>query len=184
MARKLLKDTLADYMEYAKSVNVHVKPVKGVHSGAKGRPYEMAVKVAITPNSKAAGVAKAGRIDHRAGGIRYEIKTGCGEICRINPETGEMSKPFGGADYVIYCPFFNLNEAVETQSYVVPTAEMVALLEELGLVRTKASTSSYRNGVAVIDRITIQSFSNSRKKEEALYAALDQYPKLGEWLEQ
>lgn len=131
---------------------------------AGGNAFEIACKQVMNGN-KFKGVSKANGTDAKSKGYKYEIKTNCGGLNNIEKN-----------DFVIYAIIEKgdeiTTEFASNQSFVIPANEFMEGLNELGLIRTKDG-----------NRTTIQSFKNSKKKYEALFDWLYNYPNLAEHLE-
>lgn len=193
-----------EYTEYAKTVNVHQKPIEGVNSGAHGTTFEMAVKVELGNVHGNHLKSKAGRVDTTYKRQSIEIKSGAGELCKIN-EDGTISGLFKGLyipenketkqeeqiliesysnGYVVYAPEFEPGDAVKQIAYAMTVENFVKAVISAGMLRKKTSTFSRRKGKTNPDRLTLQSFRNSIKKTDAWYDALENYGMtFGEWLE-
>jgi hypothetical protein len=117
---------------------------KVTDSGALGKSFERDVKAFF--NQKAV-VSKQGKIDFRRKSKCYELKTGAGELDFLF-----KSK----IRYVVYVPVVIEALPVEKQEgFVLERETFLELLEEVGLVRHKVSTSGQ-------DRVTIQTFWNHK----------------------
>ncbi len=187
------------YNGYAATRDVHVKPTKGLSSGSHGRLYELLIKLALG-NYKFAGVAAAGQYDTRkvinGKTCHIEIKSGAGELIALGA-LNEITADIRRADYVIYSPQYTpvitddcdaaIKNAVK-QSYIMPALEFFTMLVDNDLTRLKRSTQTYGEaffGDPQYDRITIQSFENSRKKTDLLYTLLEKNAMpLQDWLQQ
>ena len=120
---------------------------KVTDSGALGKTFEREVKAFF--NQKAV-VAKQGKIDFRRKNKCYELKTGGGELDFLY-----KSK----IKYVIYVPVVVGTLPVEKQEgFVLERETFLELLEEVGLVRHKVSTSGQ-------EKVTIQTFWNHSKNK-------------------
>lgn len=176
MVRKDALLAYENYNSYAKTVDVHVTPTSGINSGAHGRDFEMQVKRFL--GSCSGRVSPTGCSDTRKkinGTIRaIEIKSGCGEIARLK-SSGEWDRLDAKRGYVIYAPLYNPELPVEKQTYVCTTQEFWSILETCGLIRMKYSRAMTKLPAheRVFDRMSIQTFMNSRKKKAEFLAALE-----------
>ena len=139
---------------------------KDTDAGKYGKAFEINVKHYLNGNrGNANKVSAKGKTDVQNKGIKYEIKSNCGEI------NDDILKN----DFIIYTPN-NVDDYSEVQrAYVIPAEDFVTMFNDLGLVRTKKST----NGQL---KTTIQSYRNSKRKTQMLFNALAQYSTLGEWV--
>lgn len=135
-------------------------------SGKYGKAFEIAVKIFFNGGrGNAHKVALKGHTDMIYHGERYEIKSNCGEL-----GADMMSK-----DYVIYS-MDNIVDCFYPLTAVVMTpSEFMNMLDRLGLIRTKTSTSG-------TVKTTIQSYKNSKRKTALLLGALAQYPTIDKWV--
>lgn len=150
---------------------------KDSDSGAMGKTLERDLKVLLGQADKVASPSKA---DFRKRYKYGEIKTGAGELGELG---GKLIK---GSSFVVYVPVVDMEKPVEKQEgFVLDRVTFIELLNELGLIRTKKSTSGAM-------KVTIQTFWNHKagkptsiKKYNALLDAL--YERcaytLEEWLE-
>lgn len=188
--KKLTKTELmvAEYLTYAKNVNVHQKPTKGTHSGAYGNSFEHQIKLALG-NKHFKGTSPRGRIDtiKKINGeyLSFEIKQGCGELAVLD-KNGKIIRSCFNTKYMIFCPDFDINRPVVPQSYIIDTKVFIDLLIEIGLVRKKTTSSMYNKPVIerFHNRLAIQSYLNSEKKTNQFYDKLEEKGiSLGEWLD-
>ena len=176
-----------EYLHYANSVNVHVIPTKKVNSGAHGRAYEQAVKLAIG-NYRFNGIAKPSAVDtikkvddKKA---TFEIKTGCGELGNLDANGNIINSVFK-RDYIIYSPEYTPTMDVLKASYVLTGCDFLDALRECGLIRYKKSSNMTKQPkeLQYNDKMAIQSFTNSKKKLNQWYDALATYgTRLDKWL--
>lgn len=165
------------YNDYAKSVDIHVKPTKGVNSGAHGRDFEARVKTYLNNCNGLKIAANSNNYDTIKKGIKIEVKSGNGEICQIM-EDGTKRGMFGKSDYVIYTLKVYPECPVEQQAIVCPACEFIERLENAGLTRLKASTAIYKAVQSGFldeiyhDRESIQ--INSVRKENKLWDILEE----------
>lgn len=168
----------AKYHAYAQSVEVHQRPIKGVNSGAHGNDFERQIKMAMG-NYRFNGVANAKRADTRKRyngvNIRFEIKSGCGELIRYNRE-GECVGDIRNSDYIIYCPEYDIEQPAQEQAYVFPATMFFDLMLENGMLREKKSSNMMKQlkELQFYDRVTIQTFNNSKKKTALMYKLMKQ----------
>lgn len=182
MKKNEIINNFVNYRNYTITNNCHVKPTKGVNSGNAGRTAELAVKLALNNYRGAKGVTGATRKDtfKTLDGIvtSFEIKSGCGVLANID-ENGNYYGTMLKSEYVIYIPEYNPLLPVTIQAYVLLVQDFIEILQEVGLIRLKMSGAQYNNGQrkegAFYDRLTIQTFNNSKKKTAQLYDALNRY---------
>lgn len=143
-----------------------INQFKTTDCGRYGKAFEINVKHFLNGNrGNANKVSAKGKTDVQNKGIKYEVKSNCGEI----------NEDILKNDYIIYTPDNMTDFEQPEQAFVIPAQEFVEMFQALGLVRTKKST----NGQL---KTTIQSYRNSRRKTEMLFNALMQYSRLGEWV--
>ena len=132
--------------------------------GRFGKAFEINVKHYLNGNRGNSNVVSGkGKTDVHFHGVKYEIKSNCGEI-NDNILTN---------DYIIYTASNEIDWNAPQYAHVIPAKEFVELVEKLGLMRTKKST----NGQL---KKSIQSYRNSKKKMVAWIGAISQYPTLCE----
>jgi hypothetical protein len=177
----------AKYHAYAQSVEVHQKPTEGVNSGAHGNDFERQIKMAMG-NYRFNGVANAKQADttkrlHGAN-IRFEIKSGCGELIRYNRD-GECVGDIRNSDYIIYCPEYDINRPAQEQAYIFPATMFFNLMLKNGMLREKKSSNMMKQPkeLQFYDRITIQSFNNSKKKTALMYELMKEGVPLNVFIE-
>ena len=174
--KETVKKIRKQYNEYAKTVNIHVKPTKGVNSGAHGRDFEARVKTYLGNINGLKIASNSNNYDTIKKGFKIEVKTGNGEICQIM-EDGTKRGLFGRSDYVVYALTVYPDCPVEHQAVVCPACEFIERLENAGLTRLKASTAVYKaveSGFLdeiYYDRESIQ--INSIRKENKLWDILE-----------
>lgn len=185
--REAQRQNVAQYLDYAAKTDVHVKPTKGINSGAHGNAFERAVKLELG-NYRFKGTAKRGHYDStkKIDGNRYriEIKQGAGELATLD-ENGNIIHSELTADLFIYAPEYDPNFDVIYQAYVLTTDNFIACIKAARLTRLKKSTAQYRRpeDERYYDRLAIQTFTNSKKAMERLYNALEEYGQpLNKWL--
>lgn len=143
-----------------------IKQFKETDCGRYGKAFEINVKHFLNGNrGNANRVSAKGKTDVQNKGIKYEVKSNCGEI------NDDILKN----DYIIYTPDNRTDFEHPEQAFVIPAQAFVDMFYALGLVRTKKST----NGQL---KTTIQSYNNSKRKTTMLFNALAQYSRLGEWV--
>lgn len=178
------------YREYTRGCDCYVTPTQGVNSGSDGRMYELAVKMCLNNYRFSGIVASAKSIDttKKINGkiCKFEIKSGCGTLCNLDKEGNIINSPLLKSDYVIYTPRYYSDVPVVKQAYVFAIQDFLFVLEECGLIRYKYSGNQYfinengqkeRKANAFYDKMTIQTFLNSKRKTELLYDLLEQYGK-------
>lgn len=176
------------YREYTRECDCYVTPTKGINSGSDGRMYELAVKMCLNNYRFSGIVASAKSIDttKKIGGkvCKFEIKSGCGTLCNLDREGNIINSPLLKSDYVIYSPRYYNDVPVAKQAYVFSISDFLFVLGECGLIRYKYSGNQYfinkdgkkeRKANAYYDKMTIQTFLNSKCKTELLYDMLEQY---------
>lgn len=143
-----------------------INQFKVTDCGRYGKAFEINVKHFLNGNrGNANKVSAKGKTDVQNKGIKYEVKSNCGEI----------NEDILKNDYIIYTPDNMTDFEQPEQAFVIPAQAFVDMFHALGLVRTKKST----NGQL---KTTIQSYKNSKRKTEMLFNALAQYSRLGEWV--
>lgn len=143
-----------------------INQFKTTDCGRYGKAFEINVKHFLNGNrGNANKVSAKGKTDVQNKGIKYEVKSNCGEI------NDDILKN----DYIIYTPDNMTDFEQPEQAFVIPAQAFVDMFQALGLVRTKKST----NGQL---KTSIQSYRNSKRKTEMLFNALAQYSTLGEWV--
>lgn len=141
-----------------------IEQFKDNDSGKFGKALEINVKHFLNGNKgNTDRVSAKGKIDVTSKGIKYEVKSNCGEI-NDNILTN---------DFIIYSYDNKSDWNKPSQCHVVPAADFVKELEQLGLIRTKKST----NGQL---KKTIQSYANSKRKLIAWTNIIDSYPTLAD----
>ena len=192
--RKTMEEIRANHIaraEYARTVNPYQRPTSGVHSGINGTRFEDRVKLAFGLE-KWIGTAK-GKYDFRkkidGNFCKFEVKSGAGEIATLKkPIPAEAVKngditidltaeyidhSILNSDYIIYTPYPLQDTdilAYNAPVAVFKSATFANLLKYGGFLRWKTSTALNRQGgKGFYDKITIQTFSNSIKKENAIY---------------
>ena len=163
------------YIEYAKSLDVHQVPTKGVNSGAIGRALEMKIKNDLG-NYHFNGISSSRRNDTMKNGYKIEIKTAAGELANID-EYGNITSPLFSSDYIIYAPFPCLDFELDKMFIVCKADEFYTRVQEANITRLKMSTAMSKNVFLADDekwkdRISLQ--FNSVKKENALLDILDE----------
>lgn len=152
-----MKKTIFNY-------NETIGQFKDSDSGKFGKALEINVKHFLNGNKgNTDRVSAKGKIDVTSKGVKYEVKSNCGEI-NDNILTN---------DFIIYTYDNRKHWNKPEQCHVIPAAEFVKELEQLGLIRAKKST----NGQL---KKTIQSYANSKKKLTAWANVVDSYPTLAD----
>lgn len=143
-----------------------INQFKTTDCGRYGKAFEINVKHFLNGNrGNSNRVSAKGKTDVQNKGIKYEVKSNCGEI------NDDILKN----DYIIYTPDNKTDFEHPEQAFVIPAQAFVDMFHELGLVRTKKST----NGQL---KTTIQSYRNSRRKTTMLYETLARYTTLKQWV--
>lgn len=144
--------------------NATINQFKASDSGRFGKALEINVKHFLNGNRGNASIVSAkGKTDVTHKGVKYEIKSNCGEI-NDNIMTN---------DFIIYSYDNKVDWDKPEHCHVIPTIDFINELKKLGMMRTKKST----NGQL---KTTIQSYANSKKKLAAWTTAINQYPTLAE----
>ena len=142
-----------------------INQFKNTDSGRFGKAFEINVKRYLNGNRGNSGkVSAKGKNDVKSKGLIYEIKSNCGELERIEKN-----------DFIIYSMDNIRDYDKPYNARVINPTDFITMLNNLGLVRTKKSTSG-------TIKTTIQSYKNSKKKTMLLANALEHYPTLGEWI--
>lgn len=132
---------------------------KKTDCGRYGKTFEIMVKQYLNGNKGNSNkVSLKGKHDVKHKGKIFEIKSNCGEI-----NDNIMSN-----DYIIYTMDNKTDYAYPDCAYVFTPSDFVKMFEELGLLRDKKTT----NGQKVK---AIQTYSNSKKKTQALRKAIEYY---------
>lgn len=180
MTKKEKKLQLAESLKKALATEGK-RPEKGVDSGALGKSSEGLVRYYCNDYRAERVCRELGKIDMRKkvnGKMRnFEIKQGAFEIAELNRNGSVVKSIADKNDYIIYCPRYSSEIAVEKQFYVVPMVDFMDGVIEANLIRYKATTPMQAikkaGGEWYHDRITIQ--NNSLKKENAMLNMLDEY---------
>lgn len=185
--RNLAFEKLNNYKEYATSTNCYVKPQKGTNSGSDGRLLEISVKMCLNNIGFKGIVANAGKIDttKKINGkmCKFEIKSGCGTLATLDRNGNIINSELLKSDYIIYCPEYINTAPVSIQCYVLPIQSFLNVLENCNLLRYKYSGQQYtfnengekvRKADAYHDKLTIQTFNNSRRKADLFYTLLEE----------
>jgi hypothetical protein len=132
---------------------------KETDCGRYGKAFEIMVKQYLNGNKgNSKKVSLKGKHDVKHNGKVFEIKSNCGEI-----NDNIMSN-----DYIIYTMDNKTDYMYPDAAYVFTPSDFIKMFEELGLLREKKTTNGYRVKA-------IQSYSNSKKKTEALKKAIQRY---------
>lgn len=180
MTKKEKKVQLANNLAKA-LITEGKRPTKGIDSGALGKSSEGFVRYYCNDYHAERVCREIGKIDMRkkVNGkmCSFEIKQGGVELAELDCNGSIIKSIADKNDYIIYCPRYNGNIAVEKQYYVVPMTDFMNGLIEKGLIRYKASTPmtaiKKAGGEWYYDRITVQ--NNSLKKETAMWDLLEEY---------
>lgn len=180
MTKKEKKLQLAESLKKALATEGK-RPQKGIDSGALGKSSEGLVRYYCNDYRAERVCRELGKIDMRkkVNGkmCSFEIKQGAFEIAELNRNGSVVKSIADKNDYIIYCPRYSSEIAVEKQFYVVPMVDFMDGVIEANLIRYKATTPMQAikkaGGEWYHDRITIQ--NNSLKKENAMLDMLDEY---------
>ena len=180
MTKKEKKLQLAESLKKALATEGK-RPQKGIDSGALGKSSEGLVRYYCNDYRAERVCRELGKIDMRkkVNGkmCNFEIKQGAFEIAELNRNGSVVKSIADKNDYIIYCPRYSSEIAVEKQFYVVPMVDFMDGVIEANLIRYKATTPMQAikkaGGEWYHDRITIQ--NNSLKKENAMLDMLDEY---------
>ena len=134
---KLIKKLGFDYIDYAIDESTE-------NCGANGNAFEMLVKMEMK-NYNFKGIAKAGKFDTTktidGEKLRFECKTGSGEIAHLSRQGVVKNSPTLRSDYIIYCLKFKADEPLTSQEiFVIETSEFIARASENKLTRIKMTT--------------------------------------------
>lgn len=147
--------------------NETINQYKEADSGKYGKAFEINVKHYLNGNrGNADKVSAKGKTDVTFKGIKFEIKSNC----------GELNESIKRNDFILYT-YDNENTWNEPQNArVIPTADFLTIVDACGLRRKKVST----NGQL---KESIQSYKNSKRKTALWMTAVDRYPTLEQWLD-
>lgn len=144
--------------------NATINKFKDTDAGKYGKALEINVKQYLNGNrGNSKTVSAKGKTDVTHKGVKYEIKSNCGEI-----NDNIMSN-----DYIIYSYDNKSDWNKPEQCHVIPTSDFINELEKLGMIRTKKSS----NGQL---KTAIQSYANSKRKLAAWIQAVNKYPTLAD----
>lgn len=147
-----------------KNYEITIEQFKETDCGRYGKAFEINVKHFLNGNrGNSDKVSAKGKTDVKYHGFKLEIKSNCGELDGIEKN-----------DYIIYSMDNERDYITPEQAIVIPADTFKEMLEDLGLVRVKKSSSGMK-------KTTIQSYKNSKKKSAALEIALSEYITLAEW---
>lgn len=129
-----------------------------IDDGAKGKAFEGEVKMAMCGqiHTKTLVTSNKKAHDFTCKGIRYEVKSGCGEI--IDLLNGKSK-----ADRVIYSPIADLSEV-----YDLSVENFILVLDTCGLIRDKKTSRGTWTK-------SIQTFKTSKKKSAMFREMLNNY---------
>lgn len=182
--RAIAYQLLIAYLAYAEAVNVHQKPTEGVNSGAEGRAFERAINYEFGLLDRSKSVQGAGAfdtvkyvtIDDKKRRISIEDKTGAGTLATLDENGNILTSPLLKSDFVVYTPRFYPSYGVKKQALFFETSVFMDILNKHGLIRKKLSgkmTAKKKNGDNwYYDVMSIQSFTNSKKKFQAFTSDL------------
>ena len=154
--------------------------------GANGKNFEVAVRLAITPKTKATYCKSMRMTDHRikvnGEWKNIEIKLGAGTLDYNRNGTLDLTIPatdhiphlYEKADFVIYAPNWDGSDVLENAWVFTRTDFLTMLTDYAGMVKynRKSDTTT----------INIQTFSNSKPRLTHIWNATLDQPNLGEWL--
>ena len=157
------------------------RPQKGIDSGALGKSSEGLVRYYCNDYRAESVCKELGKIDMRkkVNGkmCNFEIKQGGVELAELDCNGAIVKSVADKNDYMIYCPRYCSDIAVEKQYYVIPMNVFMNGLIEYDLMRYKATTPMQNlkkaGGEWYHDRIAVQ--NNSLKKQNAMWDMLEQY---------
>ena len=180
MTKKEKKLQLANSLKKALATEGK-RPQKGVDSGALGKSSEGLVRYYCNDYRAESVCKELGKIDMRkkVNGkmCNFEIKQGGVELAELDRDGAIVKSVADKNDYMIYCPRYSAEIAVEKQYYVIPMNVFMNGLIEYDLMRYKATTPMQNlkksGGDWYHDRIAVQ--NNSLKKQNAMWDMLEQY---------
>lgn len=157
------------------------RPEPGVDSGALGKSSEGLVRYYCNDYRAKSVCRGLGEVDMRkkVNGkmCNFEIKQGGVELAELDRNGAIVKSVADKNNYMIYCPRYSAEIAVEKQYYVIAMNVFMNGLIEYDLMRYKATTPMQRikkaGGEWYHDRIAVQ--NNSLKKENAMLDMLEQY---------
>ena len=157
------------------------RPEPGVDSGALGKSSEGLVRYYCNDYRAESVCRGLGEVDMRkkVNGkmCNFEIKQGGVELAELDNSGAVIKSVADKNDFMIYCPRYCAEIAVEKQYYVIPMNAFMNGLIEYDLMRYKATTPMQRikkaGGEWYHDRIAVQ--NNSLKKQNAMWDMLEQY---------
>lgn len=137
---------------------------KVTDSGRFGKAFEINAKRYINGNrGNSRKVATKGKTDMQNHGIKYEIKSNCGELNAIEKN-----------QYIIYTYDNRADWNHPENAHVIPSAEFMDILDKCGLIREKRTSNC-----SMVK--AIQSYKNSKRKTAMFTAMVDEYPTVAEW---
>lgn len=180
MTKKQKKVQLAESLKKALATEGK-RPEPGVDSGALGKSSEGLVRYYCNDYRAESVCRGLGEVDMRkkVNGkmCNFEIKQGGVELAELDHSGAVVKSVADKNDFMIYCPRYCAEIAVEKQYYVIPMNAFMNGLIEYDLMRYKATTPMQRikkaGGEWYHDRIAVQ--NNSLKKENAMLDMLEQY---------
>ena len=153
-------------MKKTYNYNETINQFKNTDSGRFGKAFEINVKHFLNGNKGNANkVSAKGKTDVTSKGVKYEVKSNCGEI------NNDILKN----DFIIYSYDNERDYLTPDKAHVIPAHEFVEMVKSCGLLRTKKST----NGQL---KTTIQSYKNSKRKASIWTSMVDSYPTLAEFI--
>ena len=183
-----------NYVDYAMRIDVALPTV---NNGCWGTAYEGLIKIALN-NCRGvyiktgAGRADTLKRDSEGNWKKIEIKTSAGELLTLAENEMEktadlpwlydntdciVSSVFD-ADYIVYAPLYKPEKTIEESTYILTAEGFLSALTEANMIRLKKSTAMYSREKQGLpwwyDKVTIQTFSNSYKKEQSFIEALEE----------
>lgn len=122
--------------------------------------------------------------------LNIAVKSGCPALAFKNPD--DSWNILGGIDYVVYATDIKADRSVLEQLRVFEANEFYTMWENLGLIRKKVSRGASDRLSAIhgkdfktdinlhADSMSVQSFKNSNKKNNALQGVIINFPLLAE----
>ena len=161
----------------------------GKDNGRQGKNFEVAVRMFITPKTRAQYCKSMRMVDHfiKLDGkrVNIEIKLGAGTLDynRLGtldtsiPATDHIANVYANAQFIVYAPSWDGDaDEIGDNAWVMTRAQFIEMLEGYkGMVKY-----NNKSGTKVLQ---MQSFSNSEKREGYIWDCLADAMTLGEWKE-
>ena len=142
-----------------------IEQFKTTDCGRFGKAFEINVKTYLNgKRGNSNKVSAKGKTDVRYKGLRLEIKSNCGELDGIEKN-----------DFIVYTYNNEVDYLTPEFAVVLTPTEFLSILDELGLIRIKKSSSG-------VKKTTIQSYKNSKKKYQMFEDRLSECITLEEWV--